>query len=111
MAITRWRPVSELQKYDDADCVMYTDDVVCSLLACYEQKNGLVIEMHIPGIDVDTLFVGVEGSTLMITGQISELYTGMRKEFENFFELPVQVMQKNITIDSLSHIVRIIFDK
>lgn len=109
MAITRWRPVSELQGYDDTDCVIHTDDVVCSLLACYEQKDGLVIELYVPGIQEDTLFIGVEGTTLMITGQINELYTGFTKEFENFFELPLLIRQKNITVDRVSDIVRILF--
>lgn len=111
MAITRWRPVSELQKHEDTDILIQNDDIICSMLACYEQQDALVVEFHVPGIILETLFLGVEGCTLMITGLIHDQYTDLACDFENFFELPITVKQQNINIDHVSDVLRIKFNK
>lgn len=96
----------------------YSFDLATDL---YENKDTIVVKIHVPGIDANNIRVKVEGTRLHIAG-LREKRRDAKDEhyyhreircgdFERILELPYKISQKNIIAELKDGILTIILPK
>jgi HSP20 family protein len=96
MPIIRWRPIHELERLiGEAQLQDLAVDI-------YDEKESIVVEMHIPGVQPDHVDISVEDDRLRVSGSREEdtevgdrnyFHQEIRRgEFERYVSLPCPVI-------------------
>lgn len=86
MSIIRWRPFEELEEsFEDIEPFRANGwDLAADV---YEDKDKIVVEMHLPGIDPNKVDIDVDENYLRISGSREE---SEEKKEKNFFKKEIR---------------------
>lgn len=102
MALIRWEPWRDLERFFDTDMMRPLGSLSWDLAVdVFEEEGNVIAEMNLPGIDPDKLDISVEGDRLRISGSREEkeekkdknYYSReiSRGSFERAVQLPAEV--------------------
>src|SRR5207302_7733862 len=108
MGIIRWKPWHEIDRFFDN--LPSLSGISFDLAAdVYEDKNSVVVKMHVPGVDADKIHIRVENTHLHVMGEredkeeVKDEHCYHREirygSFERVIQLPCRVAQKDVRAD------------
>lgn len=122
MAIIKWEPFDELDRFFDGFPSMNTGRVGFDMAVdLYEESNNVIAEMNVPGIDPEKVDVTVEGDFLRIAGRREEEQERKGKQFyakeirrgsfERTIRLPERVDDEHVTAEYKEGVLRVVMPK
>jgi len=125
MALVRWEPFKDLEKFFEEDWDLFPvvplRGVRIPEVDVYEEKGNIVVEVPLPGIKPDEIDVSLEDKTLRIKGEKKETKEEknrnyFRKEvrkgaFERVITLPAEVKAKEAKAEMKDGILKITLPK
>ena len=123
MALIKWEPFGELEKFFDEDFFAPVFQKVSSDLAVdvYEKDNNIVAEMQIPGVDPKEINISIENNLLRVSGSRKEEKEEKKKNyyrkeirkgaFERIVRLPAEVEEGKAEAEYKDGVLKIIVPK
>ncbi len=122
MAIIRWRPLSEIDKFfDELSLMPFINNRSLLATDVYEENNTIFVKMQVPGITPENIDITIEGDYLHVKGQQEEekesdkrnyyrkeIRTGM---FETTVHLPSAVNPDQVSADFKDGVLTITLPK
>lgn len=121
MAVIRWRPLQEIDKFLD-DLQLIQNFGIKDLAAdVYEENGNIIVEINVAGLDPKNIDISVEGDHLKISGsrKQEEEKEGRnyykkeirRGDFERIIHLPGEVNQNQARAETKEGILKVILPK
>ena len=123
MALIKWEPFGELEKFFDEDFFTPVFQKISSDLAVdvYEKDNNIVAEMQIPGVDPKEINISIENNLLRVSGSRKEEKEEKKKNyyrkeirkgaFERIVRLPAEVEESKAQAEYKDGVLKIIVPK
>jgi HSP20 family protein len=121
MAIVKWEPFGDLDRFFDEFAPTNGRMGFDMAVDMYEDGNAIVAEMSVPGIDPDKLDITVEGQYLRVIGtredekekKTKQFYSKeiRRGSFERALRLPEPVQESNIKAEYEGGVLKVVMPK
>jgi len=124
MAIVKWDPFGEVEKFfDDEDffAPIFPKMVSDFAVDVYEKDNNVVVEMQVPGVDPKDIDVSVEEGYLRVSGSRKEEKEEKKKHyyrkeirkgaFERVVALPSEVMGEKAKAEHKDGLLKVVIPK
>jgi HSP20 family protein len=120
MAIIRWRPLGEIDKFFEelGGLGQTSRDLAADV---YEDNGNVIVEMQMAGIDPDNVDINVEGDHLRVSGSREEEHETedrnyyakeiRRGSFERIIHLPVAVNPEQTKAEVTNGVLKITLPK
>lgn len=120
MSLIRWKPWQEIDKMFEHMPSLngYSFDLATDV---YENKDNVIVKMHVPGIEADNIHIKVEGTHVHISGsreekkEVKDEHYYHREircgNFERVVHLPCKVAQKDVQADLKDGILTVTLPK
>lgn len=119
MAMIRWKPFGELDKFFEE---LNVPNVMRELATdVYEDDGNVIVEMNVPGIQADKVDIAVEGDHLRVTGHREEeketkdrdyyVKEIRRGSFERIIHLPAAVDREKTKAEVHDGVLKITLPK
>jgi HSP20 family protein len=118
MAIIRWRPFHDIEKFFENNFHSHHADLAVDL---YEEKDAIIAHVHVPGIDPDKIDISVEDHALKISGSREEeketedknyYYKEIQRgDFERVITLPTAVIPEKTRAEFKDGVLKIYLPK
>lgn len=119
MAIIRWKPFGEIDKFlEEHMGKHFGNDLAADV---YEEGNNVIVEMNVAGIEPDKVDITVEGDHLRVSGSREEKKETKDRDyyvkeirhgsFERILHLPTQVNRKETKAEVQDGVLKITLPK
>lgn len=117
MAMLQWRPLNEIEKFLE-DHVQFGSQIIVDL---YEEKDSLIAQVHIPGIEQDHVDILVRDHTLRIVAYREKESEDKEKNYyykeikrgkvERLISLPTWVVSERAQAEFHNGVLKVVLPK
>lgn len=123
MAIIKWEPFADIERFFDEDFSLmpfakFGRDLAVDL---YEEGDNLIAEMHLPGVEPERVDVSVEDNHLRVVGSREEEKETKKKNFyskeikrgsfERIVRLPIAVDKAKVHAECKNGVLKVTLPK